>query len=295
MLYDITLRISYSFGDHLASGRQLLRVMPRHLAGQQHVSAAALTFDPRPDERSDSVDFFNNPVVMAAYQSVRRELSFSLRARVQRSLAAPSLDLSPELGRLADDIAQYQQLDAHSPHHFTGASPRISPDEAISVFARNCCKPGMTVFESVMAMNQAIHKTMRFDAKATDVNTPASLAFRSRRGVCQDFTHIMITGLRAAGIPAGYVSGFLRTRPPKGKARLEGADAMHAWVTAWCGKDAGWVEFDPTNGIVVGNNHILVAVGRDYSDVMPVAGILKTAGTQQTEQAVDVIPLEIVA
>ncbi|MGL5115289.1 MAG: transglutaminase-like domain-containing protein, partial [Beijerinckiaceae bacterium] len=93
------------------------------------------------------------------------------------------------------------------------------------------------------------------------------------------------------GIPAGYVSGLLRTIPPEGMPRLEGADAMHAWVTAWCGDDAGWLEFDPTNGIVVANDHILVAVGRDYSDVAPVSGVLKTTGVQKIEQAVDVVSL----
>src|SRR5438445_2505899 len=104
---------------------------------------------------------------------------------------------------------------------------------------------------------------------ATTVQTRASDAFALKRGVCQDFSHIMIAGLRGLGIPAGYVSGFLRTIPPKGKPRLEGADAMHAWVKAWCGRDAGWQEFDPTNGIRASNDHITVGYGRDYSDVAP--------------------------
>ena len=292
MFYDITLRISYSFGNNLASGRQLLRVMPKDLPRRQRVIAATLTFEPRPNERADGVDFFGNSTVMAAYRSVRREIGFSVQARVRRTAVAPGLDLSPDLGQLAGDIAQYQRLDGQSPHHFSGRSPRITPDSAVSAFASRHCKPGMTVYESALSLNQAIHKEMRFDAEATDVNTPASVAFRARRGVCQDFAHIMITALRSVGIPAGYVSGFLRTRAPKGKPRLEGADAMHAWVTVWCGHDPGWIEFDPTNGVVVANDHIVVATGRDYSDVTPVAGVLKTAGLQETEQAVDVVPLD---
>lgn len=292
MFYDITLRISYSFGNNLASGRQLLRVMPKDLPKRQRVIAATLTFEPRPDERGDSVDFFGNSIVMAAYQSVRREISFAVQARVRRMAAPLVLDLSPDIVRLAGDIAQYQRLDGQSPHHFSGSSPRIKPDSAVTAFARRCCKPGMTVYESAMSLNQALYKEMQFDAKATDVNTPASVAFKTRRGVCQDFAHIMITALRAIGIPAGYVSGFLRTSAPKGKPRLAGADAMHAWVTAWCGQDLGWVEFDPTNGVIVANDHIVVATGRDYSDVTPVAGVLKTAGSQRTKQAVDVVPLD---
>ena len=105
-------------------------------------------------------------------------------------------------------------------------------------------------------------------------------AFELKRGVCQDFSHIMISGLRGLGIPAGYVSGFLRTIPPQGKPRLEGADAMHAWVKVWCGRDAGWQEFDPTNDMRAGNDHIAVGYGRDYSDVAPIVGVLKTTGGQ---------------
>ena len=102
----------------------------------------------------------------------------------------------------------------------------------------------------------------------------------------------MIAALRSVGIPAGYVSGFLRTTPPPGQQRLSGADAMHAWVRAWCGPDTGWIEYDPTNAVAAGVDHIVVAYGRDYSDVSPVKGILKAATDQQSRQAVDVIPLE---
>jgi transglutaminase-like putative cysteine protease len=104
-------------------------------------------------------------------------------------------------------------------------------------------------------------------------------------------THIMILALQALGIPAGYVSGFLRTLPPPGGVRLEGVDAMHAWVRAWCGSAQGWIEYDPTNACAVGQDHIVVAYGRDYADVSPVRGVLRTTGDQVSVQRVDVIPL----
>jgi transglutaminase-like putative cysteine protease len=113
--------------------------------------------------------------------------------------------------------------------------------------------------------------------------------FARKRGVCQDFAHLMISGLRALGVPAAYVSGYLRTVPPPGQARLEGADAMHAWVAIWCGADAGWIGFDPTNGIMAGNSHVIVAIGRDYSDVSPIDGVVVTSGDQYMRVAVDVI------
>ncbi len=134
---------------------------------------------------------------------------------------------------------------------------------------------------------------MSYDPDATEVDTPMADAFMARHGVCQDFSHIMISGLRSLGIPAGYVSGFLRTMPPPGKPRLEGADAMHAWVRAWCGADAGWIEYDPTNAISAGQDHIVVARGRDYSDVSPIKGVLRASGRQHTDLSVDVIPLSI--
>ena len=141
------------------------------------------------------------------------------------------------------------------------------------------------------AVGLALHRDMRFDPDATTVDTPPAEAFARRHGVCQDFAQVMIACLRGVGIPAGYVSGFLRTNPPPGQPRLEGADAMHAWVRAWCGWQAGWVEFDPTNAIPAGTDHIVVARGRDYGDVAPVKGILRIAGEQTSEHAVDVVPV----
>ena len=148
----------------------------------------------------------------------------------------------------------------------------------------------MTTLAIVRALSDALHRHMAFDAEATTVDTAPAEAFRERRGVCQDFTHIMIAGLRGIGIPARYVSGVLRTDPPPGGERLEGADAMHAWVSAWCGNETGWVEFDPTNAVAAGSDHIVIGYGRDYSDVAPVRGVLRSSGAQKSSQAVDVTP-----
>ena len=136
-----------------------------------------------------------------------------------------------------------------------------------------------------------IRRDFRYDTKATDVRTPLSVAFEKRRGVCQDFTHIMIAGLRGHGLPAAYVSGYIRTIPPEGKPRLEGADATHAWVSLWCGGEAGFVDLDPTNNLVVANDHIILAHGRDYSDISPIHGIVLGAGEQEVDVGVDVIPV----
>ncbi len=135
-----------------------------------------------------------------------------------------------------------------------------------------------------------MHADFVFDSSATDVKTPASQAFAARRGVCQDFAHIMISGLKGLGLPAAYVSGYLRTIPPAGQPRLEGADATHAWVALWCGDQLGWIGFDPTNAVLAQNDHIVLATGRDYSDVAPIDGIILAPGGQTLTVQVDVIP-----
>ena len=147
------------------------------------------------------------------------------------------------------------------------------------------------VLDLIQKIGEALFNEMSFDAFVTSAETPPEEAFALRKGVCQDYSQIMIACLRSVGIPAGYVSGLIRTTPPSGKPRLEGADAMHAWVMIWCGPDCGWVEFDPTNNQFVGDEYILIARGRDYADVAPIKGVLRLTGNQSCTQAVDVIPL----
>jgi transglutaminase-like putative cysteine protease len=151
------------------------------------------------------------------------------------------------------------------------------------------------VLEAASELMGRIRRDFRYDTKATDVRTPIAKAFEQRRGVCQDFTHIMIAGLRGLGLPAAYVSGYIRTIPAQGKPRLEGADATHAWVSLWCGHAAGFVDLDPTNNLVVANDHIILAHGRDYADISPIHGIVLGAGEQEVDVGVDVIPVEIPA
>ena len=127
--------------------------------------------------------------------------------------------------------------------------------------------------------------------RSVKVATP-SVAFAQRRGVCQDFAHVMISGLRGLGLPAAYVSGYLRTIPPAGRERLEGADAMHAWVLIWCGPGIGWRGFYSTNSMVAGNDHVVLAIGRDYADVAPIDGVILASGEQHLEVSVNVIPLQ---
>ncbi|MBY6201004.1 transglutaminase family protein [Maritalea mobilis] len=291
MRYEISLSIGYNYGALSDHARTLVHLLPSDLPGRQTVSSRLLTVDPMPNERRDTTDFFGNAMSVLAFHQPIDQIEFTLSASAERLAPAGSLDLSPRLSDLAADIAAYRSLDPAAPHHFLGASPRILQDPAIADFAASLRAPGSTVRQTVEAISNAVHAEMRFDPEATDVDTPAQEAFANRHGVCQDFSHITITALRSLGIPAGYVSGFLRTIPPPGQPRLEGADAMHAWVSAWCGSEAGWIEVDPTNACIVGADHITVAHGRDYADVAPVKGVLRTSGDQTSHHSVDVKPV----
>ncbi|NDV00702.1 transglutaminase family protein [Pseudoroseicyclus tamaricis] len=292
MLYDVTLRIAYNYDSPATGGRHLLRMIPADVPGQRLI-AAGLEISPRPSERLERKDFFNNRVTELAFDAPLAKVAFTLRARIERQAQAARLDASPSLPRLAAELAAQPQLTAASPHHFLPPSPRLgAAPKAIAAFAAEAAADAASAGEAVAAVSRALHGHMTFEAGATHVGTTFEEAFEGRRGVCQDYTHIMIAMLRSLGIPAGYVSGFLRTEPPEGQPRLEGADAMHAWVRAWCGAATGWVEIDPTNDMAVGGDHLTVAIGRDYSDVAPVRGAIRLSGAHGSSQAVDVIPVE---
>ncbi len=291
MIYDIKLSIQYVYRAAVAGGRHVLYMTPSQTS-QQRVITSLLDITPAPDERIAKTDFFGNTAVEVAFRAPHEEIAFRLRARVERLAEEEAPDVSPSLRELMDEIAGLRSLTPDSPYHFLADSPRVKARPEFKDYARaQLADAAQSVRAIVEAVGMALDRDMTFDPGSTNVDTPPEEAFAERHGVCQDFSHIMIGCLRSIGIPAGYVSGFLRTQPPEGEERLEGADAMHAWVRAWCGVATGWIEFDPTNGIPVSDQHIAVAHGRDYGDVAPVRGVVRTSGGQASKQAVDVIPL----
>ncbi|MFN4100107.1 MAG: transglutaminase domain-containing protein [Pararhodobacter sp.] len=290
MIYDIRLAISYAYGAPSDRSRMLLRMMPRGLEGVQRVVGGTLAIDPQPDEQREGQDFFGNSTVMAVWHGPIKALKVSTTVSVERLAPVSLADLSPLLTELPAALADCDDLGPDSPHHFVAPSPRVPEVPDITAYARKLVRKGMTTAQAIEGLGRALHRDMTFDSEATSVDTGPEEAFAQRRGVCQDFAHVMIAALRALGVPAGYVSGFLRTLPPPGQPRLEGADAMHAWVRAWAGPVTGWIEFDPTNDQPAGGDYVTVAYGRDYGDVSPVQGTMRTAGRQGSRQAVDMVP-----
>ena len=226
-------------------------------------------------------DFFGNDFEIVRVESEHRELAVTARARI-----VVSRPIAPAATTLWEDVRQdafsVKDLGPQSPAHFIYASRLVTLDEPVVAYARKSFAPGRQVREGASELMERIWEDFDYDPKATLVSTPLGEAFAKKKGVCQDFAHIMIAGLRGVGLPARYVSGYLRTIPPPGRPRLVGCDAMHAWVAIWCGDALGWVGFDPTNDVIVQGDHITVAMGRDYADVAPVERSTPTYGHDNT-------------
>jgi transglutaminase-like putative cysteine protease len=199
---------------------------------------------------------------------------------------------SPPWESVRDVAFEATSLGPSSPIGYVFASPLVPVQRPVSAYAALSFPPDGGILAGAVDLMHRIRTEFRYDPKATVISTPLAEVFEKRHGVCQDFAHVMIAGLRGLGLPAAYVSGYLRTIPPPGKPRLQGADATHAWVSLWCGSEIGWVGFDPTNDILVENDHIVLAVGRDFSDVSPVDGIIVGSRKQKLNVAVDVLLVE---
>ncbi|NHK29653.1 transglutaminase family protein [Parvularcula flava] len=292
MLYDIRLKLSYRYQGLVGGSRHQLRVAPPSIEGVQRVFSQSLSIDPWPTEQSGFTDFFGNAVTAFANRDPHDRLDVTMETRVEVTRPEPSLDVSADLDGLAADIAASHSLAPQSPHHFLHQGNYTPQTEEMTAYARECTQDSPSVLALADRLCRRIKDEFHYDGTATTVTTTAAEAFAGKSGVCQDFSHVMIAALLGLGVPAGYVSGCLRTEPPEGEERLEGADAMHAWVKVWCGRESGWQEFDPTNGIPASSDHITIGHGRDYADVTPILGMLKTAGEQSAAQAVDVIPVK---
>ncbi len=293
MLYDLKLEIGSTYDHPVATGRHVLRVAPLDIAGRQTVRTLDLSIAPQPDSRFASRSFFGGQDIGFVIRHPHKDLTVTLRAEVDVTAPEWNTASSIPLGDLPAALDDIRSIGPDSPHHFLEPSPRLpKPGSAFEDYARQSLEAGGSMAAIADDLMRRIHGDFTYDAKATTVDTPASDAFRLKRGVCQDFTHVMIACLRSLGIPAAYVSGYLRTLPPPGKPKLVGADAMHAWVRAWCGPVCGWIEFDPTNAMLASTDHIVAGYGRDYADIAPLAGTVKGHGGQDGFQRVDIAVME---
>jgi transglutaminase-like putative cysteine protease len=291
MLYDIRLAMVSTYETAAPLARHVLRVGLRDWPGQRLV-AQELRIDPEPADNVLGADFFGNVTHWITIPNQHRIMLVKLSARVERNAAPlPEARFTPAWEEVSARAAAARDLSPHAPAHFLFQSRLVALSDEIGAYAAASFAPGRPVLEGALDLMRRMHADFAYDAEATHVTTLPAEAFALRRGVCQDFAHVMIAGLRTLGLPARYVSGFLRTIAPPGAARLEGADATHAWVQIWCGPDFGWQGLDPTNALAEADAHILIGVGRDYADVAPLDGVIVTHGAQALDVAVDVTPV----
>jgi transglutaminase-like putative cysteine protease len=292
VIYDIRHVTSYSYESPVSFARCSLRLEPRSGDGQQLISHV-VEIRPRPADRTIRHDFFGTQTESVSIETAHRNLRIDSRSRVSVDRSTPGRATpSPGWESVRDLAFEATSLGPSSPIGYVFASPLVPVHQPVTSYASLSFAPGVGILAGALDLMHRIRTEFKYDPKATVISTPLDEVFEKRHGVCQDFAHVMIAGLRGLGLPAAYVSGYLRTIPPPGKPRLQGADATHAWVSLWCGAGVGWVGFDPTNDILVENDHIVLAVGRDFSDVSPVDGIIVGSRKQKLAVAVDVLLVE---
>jgi len=250
-----------------------------------------LHIHPTPATRTERIDFFGNLLCFFTIQEPHRELVVEARSEVTiKGDGTPQQQNRLPWEEAAASLPMDQSREGIDAYQFGFESPRIRIRPEFAAYALQSFTPRRPMPEALLDLTTRIYRDFRFDSKVTTVRTPPEEVFKKRRGVCQDFAHVQIACLRSLNLAARYVSGYLRTYPPPGRPRLVGADASHAWVSAYC-PGSGWLDVDPTNNVVPSDGHVTLAWGRDYGDVSPLRGLVLGGGAHTLKVAVDMEPL----
>ncbi len=291
MIYKIIHRTTFRYIYPVAVGKHAACLKLRSLPGQQ-VASSELHIEPTPATTSERVDYFGNRLFFFTVQEPHRELIVESRSRVEVERDPPAtLQESPSWEDVVERLAIDQTSAALDAYQFRFESPRIKPRAEFAAYALQSFTPRRSMREALLDLTTRIYSDFKFDSKVTNVRTTPEEVFRKRRGVCQDFAHFQIACLRSINLSARYVSGYLRTYPPPGKPRLIGADASHAWLSAYC-PGIGWMDVDPTNNVVPADGHVTLAWGRDYGDVSPLYGVISGGGAHVLSVSVDMEAIE---
>jgi len=291
VIYTVRHLSTYQYNSEVTFARCVLRLTP--VTGiSQTLLESSIAVSPTPATKVIKRGPYGADTVSISIDTPHAALTIESRCVVEAHAAPPSPDgESPPWEAVREAALLARRLDTDSPTLYLYPTRATPYDPDIADYAAASFAPGRPILAAAAELMGRVKAEFDYDTEATDVRTPVSAAFAQRRGVCQDFAHVMICGLRGGGLAARYVSGYIRTLPAPGQPRLEGADATHAWVELWCGETLGWVGFDPTNNLLTGNEHLVLACGRDYGDVAPVDGVLLGAGRQMLDVAVDVAEL----
>jgi transglutaminase-like putative cysteine protease len=291
MTYRIVHRTTYKYKYPVVFGNHVACLTPRTLDHHRcHWSELRIT--PQPASRSDRLDYYGNQISLFTIQQPHKQLVVEARSEVSIEGRRPGMPpSSPAWEDVARVLPEDRSAAGLAAYQFVFESSRIKPSAEFALYAIKSFTPGRPWADALLDLTARIHKDFLFDAKATNVRTSTEEVFRKRRGVCQDFAHLQIACLRSLKLPARYVSGYLRTYPPPGRPRLIGADASHAWASAFC-PGSGWLDVDPTNNLIVGDGHVTLGWGRDYGEVSPLRGLILGGRDHTLKVSVDVEPLE---
>lgn len=290
--YRITHQTTYRHGAAATAAWQMLQLQPRNEAAQECLDFQ-LEISPAAPDLTSRTDYFGNTRHFFSIREPHRELAITSHSIVRRRDQSPhplpgiTLPLAAARGHVAILIREHGQFELEQYLHATARVPLLAEAAALA----DGLDASTPLFDWIEQLGRKFDETFAFDPTATDVGTPLSEVLLSKRGVCQDFSHLMLSCLRQHGLPAAYVSGYLLTNPPPGQPRLRGADAMHAWVSVFV-PEVGWVDYDPTNTCFTGAGHIVVARGRDYSDISPTRGVFTGAHPPAPRIGVTVEPVE---
>lgn len=285
--YSITHVTTYEYTEPVSLCQNVARLSAR-ACDRQRLEPSTLAISPDPAVIEERVDYFGNPTHYFTIQEPHRQLTVEATHDIAVFEAAP---VDPAATAAWDDVRARLGRDRTPPwfgaYQFAFDSRYAAADPRYAAFAAPAFAPGRPILAAALDLVERIHTGFAYDPKATSVATPVAEVFEKRRGVCQDFAHLLLACLRSLGLAARYVSGYLSTLPPPGRPRLVGADATHAWVSLFCG-DHGWVDLDPTNNQIPEERHVLLAWGRDYDDVSPLKGVILGGGQHVVKVSVDV-------
>jgi transglutaminase-like putative cysteine protease len=291
VIYQVRHVTTLNYEDPVSVSHHILRLSP-HNSARQICEQSVIDISPKPNTLTKHVDYFGNATTCFTLLEPHERLVIEAASEIEVTAPeTPDFEKSPAWEKVRDSLPFDHSSEGLVAYQFVFDSTRIKARPELRRYAQESFAPGRPVLEGTFDLMRRIFADFRFDSKATEVSTPVETFFEKRRGVCQDFAHLQIACMRSLGLPARYVSGYLRTTPPPGRPRLVGADASHAWCSVWS-PGSGWIDFDPTNNSVPTDSHITVAWGRDYGDVSPVHGVLLGGARHTLDTGVDVKPLD---
>jgi len=289
MRYRVTHETVYTYSTDVSVSHHVAHLMPRDLPGQRGLSHE-LILEPTPATRSSRVDYFGNETTIFTMIGAHRRLKVTAVSEVECQTIQAPLE-GPAWEATRDALAGSSDSALLEAQQFIYPSQCVPKQAASAEYAAESFRPGRSLLDVAVELSSRIHKDFSFDTRATTVATPLEQVWKNRRGVCQDFAHLHISCLRAFGLAARYVSGYLETLPPPGAEKLVGADASHAWVQVFIPPN-GWVPLDPTNDLLPSDRHIVLAWGRDFDDVSPIRGVIVGGGKHTLTVGVDMTPVK---